>query len=466
MMMIPILFVVCSSLYAAFDVHSIGFSCGDTQIIHAQIQAGPASDIITREDHTLRLYCGRTLNLHSTLTLMADTSVFDVADIDGDGTSEIIAVLGDKIMTYAFPKEDQPASPPVELFTAPSMLSESGRQPRSYGLVVRLEGRPFVVLPFEDRVELYAPGGPLETTFPMAPRDPEQPHEWGSFNVETRSTVPVGSPGSIERNVRRLLRGTPVLPDSLKPAVPLSRGMYWGIPFDHYPKEKWPWFPLKTTQETVPRALFAYKSPGNMETIVCITDEPPPDDASSEDYKLQAGKERVYSGQAFMNHYALPPDFNGDGYADLLLGNTSPPGTSVDALSRAVAVGSWNVVLTAHLYDPAKERHNPAPASSIHCPVSIARFISAQNFNVIPLTNVFMVDFDGDGRTDLACSLNDTSIALWLYHEKGFPREPSYSASFPEPIRSAYTFDFEENGRPDLCVRTESSYHIIRYHRE
>lgn len=490
-MIIGTLLCLCFSVGAQFDVQGISLAGGGVWVMQAQRAPGPQCDFLALRGHTLQFYSGLTLEPYPALTLNEGTRCFDLADIDADGKNEVVAVQGDRIMAYALPEAGKAVSPPRELFAASSMLSDLDQSSRPYPLVIEKEGRPFIALPVENTIQLRALDGTVDMTFGMAPEDPEKPNEEGHFYIGAVHPSTRGTASALDCNVSRGVRGKLEYPDFLTPPPEETHGsqVLWTTTLYAYNTpptdniDRRPWFPLKTSlaeelRVAIRQRLFSavqplntslaeelrvayqYKNPGWMSTKICIMSMAPEGEKATHTTVDVIGREREYPGQAIVTDTL--PDFNGDGYTDLLLWKTTPPGTSVDAITRAIAGGSWKVVFSVHLYSPEEERYELLPLCAMECFVPLATFISMWNFVQMPFANTFLCDFNDDGRTDIGCSPSDTTYAIWICGEDGFSKEPDFYRSFQDPIQSAYLVDTAGNGQNQIVVKTEKNFYVLR----
>jgi hypothetical protein len=199
--------------------------------------------------------------------------------------------------------------------------------------------------------------------------------------------------------------------------------------------------------------LYASAEAGK-DTLIRVqhgADESPP-------RQVKVGPERRYPGRLILPDADLP-DFNGDGYVDLLLWSTPEPGTSLDALTKVVAVATWPLRITAHLFSPDKGRYEPKVAGHTFCRLPVPWFLTFESGT--PLRNCVLADFDGDGRTDCAWSTTPDSFSIWLYKD-GLRAKPDFHSAFPEAIsRVEFQADLDGQGRTAVGLRGSSNLYLI-----
>lgn len=458
---------------ALFDVWHIPLSDPAAPVFLAHADADKTTDIFVLNGNNLAAYSTR-LKRPPTMAVLPDgASGFDVADIDEDGVSEIIAVCGDNIMSY---KLVPAGSAPVAktLFVKHNQLSAPAVQPFPYVMVVRYDDlttgieTPALALPCENTFELRRFSGAIFASYPIGSETSHRISYGSPFSTAWVDPPQAGPAGSIEAEVNRVIAFEPELPPDLMPIAAQPSGYRRGTLLQARDAagagpESWPWFPLKTGGATTPRALYALAGPDYRDTVVCVRDAKS-DDVDLSGKNVVVGPPRRYPGILCVLPDDLP-DFNGDGYVDLLLWHAPEPGLSVDSLTRVLLGQKWTVNLTAHLFNPRKNRFEPRPASHIALQIPVDWFMSMTASG--PLRHVVLRDFDGDGRTDLGCAVAQNEWAAWLFGEGGFASRPDFSMQSDEPIeRVEFRAILDGGESTSIGLRTRTALHLIYPSRE
>jgi len=447
---------------ALFDVWDIPLSDPAAPVLLAHADADRTTDVFVLNGNNLAAY-STGLKRPPTMAVLPDgTSGFDVADIDEDGVSEIIAVCGDTIMSY---KLVPSGSAPVAnmLFELHNQLSAPAVQPFPYVMVVRYDGALALALPCENTFELRRFDGTLIASYAIGSETSHRISYGSPFWAAWVDPPQSGPPGSIEAEVNRVIAFEPELPPDLLPVATQPPGYRRGTLLQARDAagagpDSWPWFPLKTDGSTAQRALYALAGPDYRDSVVCVRA------AKSEDIDLSGknvvvGPQRRYPGVLCVLPEDLP-DFNGDGYVDLLLWQAPEPGLSVDSLTRVALGQKWTVNLTAHLFSPQKNRFEPRPAAHVAIQIPVDWFMSMTASG--PLRHVVLRDFDGDGRTDLGCAVGQNEWAAWLFGEGGLPARPDFLKRFDEPIdRVEFRASLGSRASTAVGLRTRSKLYLL-----
>lgn len=264
--------------------------------------------------------------------------------------------------------------------------------------------------------------------------------------------------------VSRIIEFEPELPDDLLPLetrrLRYRRGTLSQArdAADQGPAS-WPWFPLRTDGARSRRVIYALAPPDSRNTIIRIQEfEQEP--ASIAERNARLGPERWYPGALVLPGDGLP-DFNKDGYTDLVLWRSPEPGTSVDSLTRILMQGIWPVDLTTHLFSVEKRRYEPVPSARVKCNAPVLWFLTSGSG--VPLRHCVLRDFDGDGRTDLGCSTAPGIYSVWLYGKRGFGADPDHTQVVAGPLVAIdFCGDLETRGRTSLALRTEKALYVLR----
>jgi len=442
--------LVCTCLSALFEVHALPLPSPNAQVLLANADGDATADVFVLDGLRLVAYPSAANYAPVAIPLAEDTSAFDIADLDSDGRNEVIGVSRERILCYTIPAEGT-APPPRELFTLHTQFADAGRSPFPRVIVVKHEGRPLLALPCSGTIEMRGADGTLVSQHPIKENTEIDPHAFGFLS---RSFGDL----SIDVSIGRYPDSQSALPDGFS-AAPLEdilkrRPYGYKRPNDRSEEPYW-WFALKTDGTTQLRALCSPGSPRHPVTNIRIRE------ASSEeddflDKNITLGPERRYPGNVILSKDR--PDFNHDGYVDLILWKAPMPGMSVDALTRAITGGAWPLDIVVHLFSPEKKRFEPVPRAQISLTVPVLWFLQGG-----PIRNEVFRDFNGDGRTDLACSNAKNGFAAWLFTENGFSKSPDFQYTFPEPISGlVFAADLDGKGRTSIGLRGEKNFYLLR----
>jgi hypothetical protein len=186
---------------------------------------------------------------------------------------------------------------------------------------------------------------------------------------------------------------------------------------------------------------------------------------TTEDSATAGGPPSFGPARRYPGRLVLPPDtrpdFNQDGFVDILLWQTNRPGLTVDALTRAATGVDWPLFLSVHLYDPEKQRYAPRASGRVKLEVPVAWFLS---FGAsAPVQHVVLEDFDGDGATDLGLSAAQDTYTIWRYTENGFPDSASLTVPLSEPLMgTAFRTPTPRGAGILLGLETKTRLYVIR----
>jgi hypothetical protein len=447
---------------ALFDAWDIPLSDPAAPVFLAHADADKTTDIFVLNGNSITAWPAGSRRPPVTAVLAEGTSGFDIADVDNDGLSEIIAVCGDNIMSCRL--VERGAEPAAKtLFVLRNQLSAPSVQPFPYVMAVQYDGAPALALPCETTFDLRGFDGALIASFPIGSETAHRISYGSPFSAAWVDPPQAGPAGSIEAEVNRVISFEPELPAGMLPIATQSPGYRRGTLLQARDAasegpESWPWFPLKTDGSTAQRALYALARPDYRDSVVCVRE------ANSENVDLSGknvvvGPQRRYPGVLCVLPDDLP-DFNADGYVDLLLWRAPEPGVSLDSLTRVVLGQKWTVNLTAHLFSPRKNRFEPLPASHIALQIPVDWFIAMTASG--PLRHVVLRDFNGDGRTDLGCAVSENEWAAWLSGADGFAPRPDFSRQFDEPIdRVEFRACLDGGASTSIGLRTRTALHLL-----
>lgn len=447
--------LLCQALGAAFEVQPIPLS-GPGAAVHLVPGARTsAPDVCVIDGPSLTLHA---LGESRRIEVQPGTSAFDLVDIDLDGTRDLIAVEGDRIMAYALRPDDLLAEPRVIAEVA-TLLSAPETQPFPYVLAIEYEGAPALALPTPGALQVRDAEGQLLAAFPTTPAASDV--QAGAPLLAWSERPPrMGGPDALEMRVSALIEpavewpagwpsGATQLPNG-------GAGHRLGPASAHPPA--WAWFPLQPGLAGARRVRFALAESGTQTTVLRIE---APRDTESRASGGAFGPQRQYPGNPIVPLHGSWPDIDGDGYTDLVLWTTPEPGLSVEALTRMLAGRDWPLRVTVHLFDATANRYAPRPAARLDIRVPLTWFLAAGP--EAPLRHVTMADLDGDGRTDLGLSTAANRFQIW--------RGPGSDDFGPAALDLAADTPFTEvsvlmpatgQNPAVLGVRTDSVLYLIR----
>ena len=433
-----------------------------------QTRPGIRPDMALLEGAKLRIVSIERKPIVTELMLPEGTSVFDVADIDGDERYEIVGVQADPsggARVYRLPITE--GAVPAPLFSVAGEVALASGQPRPEALLVDFEGGQFLAIVNQDTLELRTLEGRVAHTYSIGENAPQRVSIGLPFMATTFSPPQIspwiGVSGAtampLEGGVYKRLESEPALPDELlahesspvrgRRATIRQMNDARGTEYSN-----WPWFPLRRSGDGPEKVLFAIDS----DTIVRIT-TPAASDARRVGEAVIVGPERRYPG-FLVNADEETPDFNGDGYTDLLLWSADEPGTSIDAISRAVTARTWKVRLTIHLYNEEKQRFEPKTAAIITTEVPVRWFLDAGGD--VPLQFVSLADLNGDGRNDLSFSDSPGHYCVHLAHDATVSGACEFALSQVEQLQGIlFREDIRGDGSTALGIRSKDAVHII-----
>lgn len=409
-------------------------------------------ELMVIDQHTVKIYVGDRAAADVTLQLPEGTSAVDVFDIDQDGEGELLAVHGAKVLAY----ELRNGAAPRELFSIETPLSVPRPQPFPYAMAVPWNGTVAIALPRAASIELRALNGAPVETFPTQSADAGGINYGRPLSVRSVEPPQAGGPNTLELRVSMIHDVAPDLPEAVAPGITAAPGRPGTL---SHAREAalgdpahWPWFPLNAAADS-PRVLYALEPPEFRDTLIRIRPAAGAE-ASGED------KTWRYPGALMPYGDTRLPDFNGDGFVDLLLWKAPVPGASLDALTRAATGGSWPLTTTVHLYDPQKGRFTPRPASPIKHHVAVSWFVTTEQGS--PLRHVVFEDFNGDGMSDFGCSAAPDQFSLW-WHTDGFSQAPDFTHTFPAPLTKLKSVYAERESPVALMLfRSPHALHVVR----
>jgi len=451
---------LAACLGALFDVTRIPLSSSDARVLAAPCDNDNTADLVVYGRTTLDVFFTRRASSettrtpdHSTIELPDNSSAFDIADIDKDGKSEVVFVQGRRILKCPVPPATGTGKP-LLLFEADTLFSNMQTGIFPHVMAVPYEGRTLLVLPTQDALEMRTPDGELAAIIPIERRrrmsfEPAAEGDGASlpFNLWQRIDweIAAGEHGlPVEQQNTTRFGGAP--------------SMAYGA--EDSPADEWPWFLVSETPALRIQAYYAIPESGAQATIVRVASLSTHQDKNGrEKTDFDVGPPRRYPGTNTLPSSDILPDFNGDNAADLILWSSPLPGISIGALTRAVVGGTWPVRITAHLFSPTTRRFAPQPSSAIETRVPVRWFVEMESGT--PLRNALAKDFNGDGKTDWACSTSENRFSVWL-HETTFSAEPDFSIETPEAIlKVQFAADLDGRRCTSVVLRTPSALYLL-----
>lgn len=455
-----------------FDTRTIPLSTPDAHVFLMRADTDTVADVFVLTGNVLTAYPNLGANAPLVAALTEGTSVFDVCDLNGDGHAEVVAINGDSVLQYSLQETPQP---PRMLFQAKTLFSDAALAPAPHVLVVDNGKSLLLALPCEKALELRALDGSLIASYAMGRDTPHRVSYGSPFNAWTVYPPRIGNAQAVERRVSEFidfepeygndpppvrLRSASRQRTSLTRAHDAGKGQSVEIYGDGAAKNgvSWPWFPLRTDGSTLERVLYAHAGSDFATTLLRIRESKSKrPDIREED--VVVGPERRYPGAIIVLEDDLP-DFNCDGFADILLWRVPDPGISTSALTRTLVDRTWPIRLAVHLFSPQKRRFEPRPTAEIECLIPIAWFLTAGIEG--PMRHAVLRDFDGDGRTDLGCSTGPNTYAVWFFGDGGFGGRPDFTVDFGNEISAVdFRADLDGQGCTGVGLRTANALHIL-----
>ncbi len=445
-------------LGASFDIKVLPAEGPNARIFVAQADADSAAGLFVVSGFTLTLVQGPGPLDTIAYDLDERTSAIDIADTDGDGIPELYSVAGREIRRRSL-APGPAAERETVLFSRKTLLSDSDGGPRPYVIVTKWAGRPAIALPESDGLRIFSFDGAVLEYFPI-----ERPERSAGGLRRTYVTPPQAAPaGALEFWVDTTFDApASMLPDTDEEArFPSERRAPYPQAREaaDLPPEDWPWFPLASMIDPEQRVAYALSRARQGDTLIRIRRRETRDLSPTAE-PFTYSPERRYPGTLVIPP-GPPPDFNADGYADLLLWRSPRPGTSIDSLIQAARARDRPVRLTAHLYSESKGIYEGQPAARIEARLPIGLSLLPQNG--LPLRHLVLHDISGDGRTDVGLATGPARFALWIVRPPAtFSSRPDYTADLPEAIQEvALVAEMGAGGATVIALRGENAFYLL-----
>ena len=418
------------------------------------------ADIFVVEEYGVRVYGRWTTEPLFAFELPPNTSALDVADVDRDGTADLVAVCGDKILQYPLRKKG--GEEPKTLFTLENQFSRTAGFPFPSVLVVDRDHQPLIALPRDQALDICDLDGKVVESYPISVQTPYQMPEGRPFNFAISSIAQAGPSTALEFRISSVVSFKSVSAEDSLPVdidtagrIGTSR-QQWEA--DNLDPESWPWFPVGPGAAGNVRAL--YRTAGSRASATAIRIRTLPDPDSDNPVPDRIGPARQYPGTLLVRE-GNAPDFDGDGFTDILLWKSQEPSFTADTLARAAARKTWPLSITSHLFLPEKQRFAPKPGSNLTVDVPLAWLLAPSRFG--PLRVVILRDFDGDGKIDFGCLTAEDTLTVWRAEENGLAREPAFQHRFSASVKQVlFETDLEGEGRTSVGLRAGNHLHILR----
>jgi hypothetical protein len=453
-----VMVVASLSTGAVFDIATIALDSDDTRIFIAHCDGDDRADIFFSDKDALHWF--GTVAGRGSIPFEEDTYFFDIANVNGDGLNEVITLSGGRVLQYALAGKGDEAQELFE-FDMRSWTPLSHPLPRV--LAVPYENEIVLALPGIDGIALHRIDG---SAIPL-----EEPEEnvadavryRAPFSAWTSHRSLVGPADSLEGYVSFMEDGS--LPEALQtsddvpsPAPGRARTPTRARDAVQLEYAHWPWFPLSESEAEGVRVLHALTEPDYANTVIRLHDRPAAENAD-QGFAREVGPARTYRGRIIT--HSSTADFNGDGYADLLLWSAPDPAVAWQRASRALTAGTWPVRLTTHLFSVEKGRYEPRPTSVIEEDGPVSWFLNLEAG--VPLRSLTLADFNGDGRTDMGFAVDETTYHVRLRGEISFDRNPDEIIETTAPIEElAFLADLDKTGAYSLGLRAGGRLHVCR----
>ena len=444
---------------ALFDVSEFPLAGPASTVIPVPLDSAGCADLVVFDEGRLTIYWDAQPESALSVEPPPATSAVDFFDLNGDGAAELVLVAEERIFSWALSK-DRPDSAPQELFTMKTQFARVAG-PFPYVMAFKQEGKALLGLPGEGAFEVRDTAGTIVASAPMDRTAPLRASYGRPFSAEPVETPTLGDVGALEIEVTRSIEVEPALPILMTPgdrgamarrrAAPptLQAAKSMSVAF-------WPWFSLGT----VPGArtgefgqwdvLYAYEKQTG-ESLIRLRS------GGTGGSRPRVGPPRAFAG-TLLNSAACSPDFNADGYVDLLLWDRSVPGMPLDRLAKTFIWGRRPLKFTAHYFEPKRAAFSP----SVSAALLVETQLSAQEVSG-PIGALTVADFNADGRSDLGGAVGERLFNVWLTLESGFEAIPAFTCELPEQIQAV---EFQERLAPEegcsLGLRGERALYLLR----
>ncbi|MBI2423390.1 MAG: hypothetical protein HYV27_11225 [Candidatus Hydrogenedentes bacterium] len=455
--------VLAASLAGFFEVASLPLPGPHADSFLVDLQGDGLADLGILDGQQLLFYEQVMEKAALQIALPEKTTAIDIIDLDNDGWCEVLVVAGNAVRSTTLL-----AQPPYQwqtLFECGSDFAALTSAPFLHVLAVSHQDTLVLALPTERGIELRALGGELMETYAFGSEAGTRITYGRPFIAWGVHPSELGGPEALEFRINRVSASKPDLPEDLilddstmmrSNPVNLQRAQLANVK----PPEKWPLFPLTPAAGQQIHAAIAVSEGIHPLTLVSTLMEDPAAVVSEKpSIADKPGPIRRYPGvPLFTENW---PDFDGDGYYDLLLWRIRDLQPTLNRVTSALLDGRWPVRLTAHLFTPAKERFASAIVAQIDTTIPTEWLLSA--YNGLPLRHLVVHDIDGDKRSDLAFSNGPNTFNVFICNSDGIlPAKPSFTRDFEEEIAElTFVQDLNGDGKASIGLKGSTQFFIL-----
>lgn len=448
---------------ALFDAWEIPLGPGESvQVTLADLDGSGNGGLAVARPGRLEVYPGARPDQRAETVFPPNTVAFDIADFNGDGRPEVLALTPDRLYSAAVPQPGQAAPPWEERFAVSAQDIAQPPVPVPAALVIQPAGQPaLLAVPFGDHLRLYRRDGAVARTYPTGPGAPVTLSIGEDF-LAVSAWPPQRGTDALEWRISQHWTGVPALPEDIPTRRPvnlpnreqlISLARY----ADMERPDLWPGFPLRDAGRP-DQAQFCYTRDGTLDSLVRVRRMPP---ESGREATPRVSTARRYPGRVIPPG-ETPLDVNHDGWADLLLWNAEQPTYTVGTVMRAATRKTWPARVAVHLFDPERNAFSATPFWSVPLEVPLWWMADALA-DRIPVRHLMCADFNGDGRVDIGFSDAPNQYRIWCSSPIGLRAEPAESPVFSGPLEELlYAADLDRNGRTSLVFRSREHLAILR----
>ncbi|MFP6581934.1 MAG: hypothetical protein VCD00_05190 [Candidatus Hydrogenedentota bacterium] len=381
------------------------------------------SNIVILDGTELTVYPSNATHPSLRHQIDPNTLLFDLFDTNDDDIPELFTLLPDALFHYPEPNNQTK----ITLFGITPSLPWLVTQPFIHPIILSYDNAHLAAIPYQNNITLKTFEGKTLSTLPKILSDT---HSLFTIPVSPNQ---IGSPDAFEFKVDTLLTTAINIPRELRPA-PSIPGPTFTTPrllreSEQRDLDLWPAFPLTDSPDNNERVIFASYAPEHVHTIIRIKRDRPTSAFTQTELQTYT-PERIYPGTIATSQSGYP-DFNADGYHDLVMWRMALPGRSINTMINSLRSQTWPIELTVHLYDRNKRRYTARPTARIKTTVAIQFILMRQNQS--PLRNLSFADLNNDGASDLTLSPQPDTLETWVF-ENGFEPKPNFRSRFQNPV--------------------------------